>query len=905
MFSRLWICTAALSILTTSSFGQRVFTTVKPSAVEQNLKFDVNTLPVSSDVTNDLNFSPNVVFSEDSSKAFVSYTGSDAVLVFRPHTGEILSVLKIEKNPSLLTVTPDGKRIVTSCLFLKDNAPQRDNLLGKQIGAVAIIDIATLEVKIVSLTKVQFSFANNIVVSQDSKTAFIASFTTDEILRIDLEAGAEITPRLKLTPGHRPASLAMAADFSYFTVVLVGSSYLDRRQTPDSVQTVDPGTFTVKATVNTQVKADELPYNFNPVNTVALSKDGKTGAIADQAASTISSTPLVEDRVILFDPSSGEIRKVINVGYAAGETTLSPDGKLFILVTELEVVAINIESGEVARVIPVLADFKPTNRPTFSKDSKWMFLSLPLSDKVLVFNMVTGEIARAFDVGTLVQPPLPDDDPNKGLAAAPLSLAWTPDGQVLTCVNFNAATVDLIKDTDVFGLPLFFYNEKWYTGFALLNNADAEANVLCTAYSKFGIQYVDLNDTTDVVEYVNPKTLKLAPGQQLAYTAAQLLEMAPGQTIDGWLDVDSNLFKTTSFYLTGDSAFKRMDGGLPTMTMARTVLVPEVRVTDGFWTEIFVQNPTYTIGDIVLKLYDQNGNLVSQLPSLQVAQLGVYTGLVRDPDGAALDYNGIFADEAFTNFENGYLVVESPRGVAAVERYYDPERMSILPAWPVGPEFNTETKFLIPQGVAFGGSDSFINLINTGAETASVTLTMRGNLGELLGTPMTVQIEPRKQYRKNIVDVFGLADAGEPISGWIAVESDRAGLVGDAEIRVFSGKAMTSLPLLSLLAKTLVFSHVSQGQGFAAGLAIVNSGLETANLRLEVHEASGAKTHEREFSLRSGERLIGLLKDFFPDLPDMVGGYLKIVSDRELGAVEMFFSDDLEMLSTVPAQSLN
>ena len=216
----LWFFVLGIS----SALGQRVFVTVNPTSIDEDLKFDVNDFPLFTGDQGDLNFSPNIVFSSDSSKAFVSYPASNKVMVFSPKTGQVLDFIAVGVNPGLITLTPDESKLAVVSLFLKDNLPQpAGDFLGKQVGEVSIIDVETLAVERIPFTKVIFSFPNNAVFSQDGKTGFVASSGTDQVLRFDVENGTEITPRLKMPEGTRPSSITMAHDYSFLAVVSIRS----------------------------------------------------------------------------------------------------------------------------------------------------------------------------------------------------------------------------------------------------------------------------------------------------------------------------------------------------------------------------------------------------------------------------------------------------------------------------------------------------------------------------------------------------------------------------------------------------------------------------------------------------------------------------------------------------------
>ncbi|RPI22584.1 MAG: hypothetical protein EHM61_21915, partial [Acidobacteria bacterium] len=250
MFYRSFIFVIVLALSGSLSMAERAYATIKPNTgTENTYKFDVNGIPVGAETSvqpSDLNFPPNIVFTPDSTKGFVAFPGSDKILVFRPSTGEILATIATAKNPALLSFSPDGKKLAVPCLFVKDNTAVSGDVIGKKIGAINVIDVETYEVKTLDLTKVFFSFANNIVFSADSKTGFIASSGTDELLRFNVETVQEITPRMAMPAGSRPASLAAAPDSSFFTIVLTGWKYPSTLVPDDKVGIVDPAAFQVR-----------------------------------------------------------------------------------------------------------------------------------------------------------------------------------------------------------------------------------------------------------------------------------------------------------------------------------------------------------------------------------------------------------------------------------------------------------------------------------------------------------------------------------------------------------------------------------------------------------------------------------------------------------------------------------
>ena len=226
------LCVIVTLLTVPKVWGQRVVASVVPPA-EESLKFDSNEVLLTTQglgLGGDFSYSPNVVFTPDSLRGFVAYPGreedgqtlaSNKVLVFDAATGEVLELIEVGATPVSLTLSPDGKFVAVISLLLRENTGSEEN--GFQpllIGSISVIDIETLEVRTLELSDVLFSFFNNIVFSADSSTGFVASAGTDEIIRFDVESMTETAPRLQLVSATRPASITMAPDGSFFTVVL-------------------------------------------------------------------------------------------------------------------------------------------------------------------------------------------------------------------------------------------------------------------------------------------------------------------------------------------------------------------------------------------------------------------------------------------------------------------------------------------------------------------------------------------------------------------------------------------------------------------------------------------------------------------------------------------------------------
>ena len=892
--------------------GQRLHRRVDPSTLEEGLTFDTNEIPLINNngaPLQDLNFSPNVVFSPDSRKAFVSYPGSNKVLVFDPIEGQPLEptpLIEVPPNPALITLTPDGRKIAVVSLFLQDNLPQSGEIFeGKNLGAISIIDVETLAVQTLNLTNVFFSFANNIVFSADSKTGFVASSGTDQILRFDVDSATEITPRLEMIKGTRPSSITMSPDFRFFVAVLVGSNSLPVQDVPNSLQVIDTGSFTVTRSIVPPVE-DPLfpPHGFVAANTLAISANGKYGLIADQELSSGSLQPeAFADHALLLDLETGETVQVFQIAGLSGPSFLVPGGKHFVTLSGQAVAVTDIQSQELTVVQTpfFLSGFRPTTRPAFTSDGSRMFVASAFRDFLVDFDINQGVFTRFFDVGPGVL-----RESNGVIFAAPsgpLDLAWSPDGLLFTVVKFNADVVDVFRDTRRFWIPRLLSDEEFFTGITLTNNSPRVTTVATTALDTTGRPFDDDSDTEDPVDFVQPEDIVLRTNQQTSFTIRELLQATPDSTISGWLNFDGDESAMASFFFIGDRQLRRLDGGLANFRTSTELIFPEVRVRDGFATEVSLLNPNLESTLATMSLFNSKGELIEEISS-SLSDGVLATPPLREPDPEAEVRTAVFTEEAYENFVDGYVRVSSETGVLAFERYYDDQRLAGLNGIPVGPEAQLGTTFYLPEVQVFAGSETLVNLIHTGTETANLTLSLRGNQGEDLATPVNLQMEAAHSIRRNLVELFNLVDQGA-LTGWILIETDIPGIVGNAEVNRVSGQAMTSILLQGPPMESFVFSHVVQGFGISTSLILLNPGPATANVQVEVHRSDGSLLGSLSLSIAPSQRESRLLKELFPNLPDLVGGTIQVSSDQGLIGLELFFADNLDFLASVPAQPIN
>ena len=499
-------------------WGQRVVASVAPA--EEPLKFDSNAVVLTTRGIGqgDFSFAPNVVFTADSQRGFVAYPGreedgeegqiltvsSNKVMAFDTVTAEVLALIEVGPSPLSLTLTPDGTQLGVVSMFLTENTPSAENnfeLLG--VGSVSMIDVSTFEVRSLKFDKVLFSFFNNLVFSADGSTGFIASAGSDEIIRFDVDSMTERGPRIQLVGATRPASITMAHDGSFFTVVLPGSNALPTAEEPDSIKIIDPDSFSIVASIvpapleieNADGITVEIAHSLFGLNNVSITRDNKWAIIGDREFSSSSGIPVLSiDHALIIDLEKRELAQTIDVGGGASATSVSPTGDLFALVSSIELSLIDPNGEGRGFISTGTSQFLESSRPTFSPDGRRVYVASPILDLINVYDVEKTVTTAGIRVGQDFQRPRFD------IPAGPMDLAFTPDGELLSVINFNGNNVELLRSTFRLTAPQMIADnvdsvpddetgepapippsERFFTGLAVTNNGDQDAEVIMSA----------------------------------------------------------------------------------------------------------------------------------------------------------------------------------------------------------------------------------------------------------------------------------------------------------------------------------------------------------------------------------------------------------------------------------------
>lgn len=806
-----------------AGYGQRPIGKVDPNPIAENvtLSFDINDSP-GDDV------SPNIVFSRDGSKGFISYPRaldktdqnnpkrlSGRVVAFDPRTGQVLARIDAgtidgrPTSPAQMALSPDGKSLAVV------------NVLGD---AIFIIDVDNLALRSTFRFKdATFGFGSNVVFSPDGRFGFIASQrlgtalspTEGEVIRFNLADGSEAGARVKV--GIAPAHLAITPDGA--TLLAVNTI---AREGPDTISIIDVASFSMRGTVK---PSDGTSFTF--ANNIAISPDGSAAAIASSASG----------RLVIFNPAGGEMLGEVNVGFQPNFVAVSPDGKSFVVLNSGGISLVDIASRQVtiSRFTP-RGSFKSTNNIVFTKDGTRGFAAaVGLDFVVFSIDLVTGALDTLVALA---------DAPDFNFDFGPSQVAFAPDGEILAAVNFRQNAVFLIKDGVNSDFPFLMLSPDLFTGISLVNLGGGPTEVELTAVAGSGGRVLG-----EGVE--NPKKIEVEPGRQLVATVEELFKLKRDQEQNGWITASLDKANMAGLAVIGNLSALALDSVLPldrnaSRRSTRHLLIELVDNSSQDtvkFTQVNIVNPNFNPASVKIKLFNKDGEQVGEERSEQVPARVRFSRFIGE----------LFTVEG--GFDGGYLEIASDIGVLAFGLIGSFASVAALEA-ARPPAGDGETTLVTPLTLT-GAFQARLSLVNSGDKDASVTVSLFDKSGRMLGSlPSTLQ--PRRQLRGNLAELLGLAPAAIA-EGWVKIESSSRQVVAALTLVDELGRPFAAAPLQEAALDSAVFAQAVSNDNFITAVSLLNPTAEPRAARVRVFSSDGQEKAVAMFDVAAGQhRLLGL-----------------------------------------------
>jgi hypothetical protein len=431
---------------------------------------------------------------------------------------------------------------------------------------------------------------------------------------------------------------------------------------------------------------------------------------------------------------------------------------------------------------------------------------------------------------------------------------------------------------------LSFVPEVSTEGFGFVNPGQADAEVVFTAFAENG----------------DPVALSAAQpwpaGEQGAYQADGMLGLT--EETQAWVRADSDVEGLLGFFLSQyfpTGILAGLDGAEVSTAPTMDGILPRVKGTGTYVTEIFLANPGHRRARVMVTGYD----------GAQVYDGGI---LLIEPFGfVRTDLATLFGEDRLFD---GYLRLMSTEGIVgnAIIRFGE-ESLSSVNLLPVSQAASRLYASHITVVPGFYYTEvSIINVISTEPDAPlTVTLTPYDDKGQLLSAPFDVVV-PSGQIVTLRDSELGLP-AGVNTDGWLMVDSPDGSIMGCLTFgNPVDNHYESTLPLQAQGSTEVYFAQVANGTvgnvDYFTGLAVINPGDTAVEVTINVHASDGTLYGSVTRTLQPGEKYVRLLKTIedIGELPDQSSGFLRVSATGPVFAFELFGDDSGNFLSAVPAQ---
>ncbi len=337
----------------------------------------------------------SIALSNDGSLILTANQTSNSVSMVDPESGKILDEIETGERPAGVALSPDGTRGVVTHWYGYD---------------VAVLAIEETTIQLTDRIVVGPE-PRGVVISNDGALAFVTVGVSNEVVRIDLDAG-EVTGRV--TVGREPRGIAITPDGSH---LLVGNA----RSTNMSVIGVD--NFEVVRT---------LPIQGENLRQVAIASDGVTGYVVNmyskgfattdrnidlgwvlgQRLSRVALDGTREFSTLTLDPQGDAVGDVHGVAISGDERyiAIGAGGTHEVLLFRTDLNRLPWRTGgsrdlispRLLRKDGTLRRIEVGGRPTelvFAPDNRTLYVANYLDDSIQVIDAETGSLINRIGLG--------------------------------------------------------------------------------------------------------------------------------------------------------------------------------------------------------------------------------------------------------------------------------------------------------------------------------------------------------------------------------------------------------------------------------------------------------------------------------------------------------------------------
>ncbi len=144
----------------------------------------------------------------------------------------------------------------------------------------------------------------------------------------------------------------------------------------------------------------------------------------------------------------------------------------------------------------------------------------------------------------------------------------------------------------------------------------------------------------------------------------------------------------------------------------------------------------------------------------------------------------------------------------------------------------------------------------------------------------------------------------DPCEGVRDVQAVEGNLLGSVTFQDPGDNFLVAVPLHDEGGREFVFGHVVHTSEDFSSLALLNSSNQKRLVSVEVFDSGAQRTGITFMELAAGQKIGRLVNEFFPDLEDQAGGFIRVRSNGPISGVEIIGDRSLNYMGAVSAQIL-
>jgi len=428
---------------------------------------------------------------------------------------------------------------------------------------------------------------------------------------------------------------------------------------------------------------------------------------------------------------------------------------------------------------------------------------------------------------------------------------------------------------EIFFPKLFSVDELPYTGFVFLNPDPTLATVNFYLISASG-------------STVASGVLTVGAGGQVSKLGSDLF---PHPGAGGWVYILNDTEGMQAFWLNYDAGLTYVAGSEAAQydTIGSDQIIPLVAAD----AELNIINPNFSKVSLTIRLFGTDREVASAFTAeLQIA--GAFQSKV-----SVMFPSADMTQAQYVRIRSGGLPIAS---TILIHGFLVQAGAVVLN----GENSGSRTELIFPQAVtgALGVASytTVLGVTNAGTVPQTLAITFNPDAGD----PMTVKrtLPANGALRATAQDLFGLPPDFQ--TGWIKV-SGTAPITGFLAYADTVAGGVVAVP--SRLSQTKqFFSYIAEGPPqWQTGLAILNIGDTSAAVEMFAVDPDGKLIGNASFTVDAGKKLANVIHEWIPQTRGINGGFvfLRTSNNVRLYGTELFYTEDLKVLSSIAAAKLN